>query len=128
MSKTAIHPVNFLENLRRSDRKNTGAFTNGQSELLGQVVLARFTNAGGLVKEGGNFFSISPNSGLPTVGTAVEIFPSTRINSTALEESNVDLTEQFTDLITTTQRAFEAASRTVTISNQFLGEINQLKR
>ena len=91
------------------------------------MVLARFTNAGGLVKEGGNFFSISPNSGLPTVGTAVEIFPSTRINSTALEESNVDLTEQFTDLITT-QRAFEAASRTVTISDQFLGEINQLKR
>ncbi|HRI30734.1 MAG TPA: flagellar hook-basal body complex protein, partial [Candidatus Kapabacteria bacterium] len=107
--------------------KILGAFTNGQSELLGQVVLARFTNPGGLMKEGGNFFSISPNSGLPTVGTAVEIFPSTRINSTALEESNVDLTEQFTDLITT-QRAFEAASRTVTISDQFLGEINQLKR
>jgi len=107
--------------------KILGAFTNGQSELLGQVVLARFTNPGGLIKEGSNFFSISPNSGLPTVGTAVEIFPSTRINSTALEESNVDLTEQFTDLITT-QRAFEAASRTVTISDQFLGEINQLKR
>ncbi|HYF01913.1 MAG TPA: flagellar basal body rod C-terminal domain-containing protein, partial [Patescibacteria group bacterium] len=80
-----------------------------------------------LVKEGGNYFSTSPNSGLPNVGTAVEIFPSTRVASGALEESNVDLTEQFTDLIST-QRAFEAASRTVTISDQFLNEINGLKR
>lgn len=104
-----------------------GAFSNGQSELLGQVVVAKFTNPGGLVKEGGNYFSTSPNSGLPNIGTAVEIFPSTRIASGALEESNVDLTEQFTDLIST-QRAFEAASRTVTISDQFLNEINGLKR
>ncbi len=107
--------------------KIMGAFTNGQSELLGQVVMSKFTNPGGLVKEGGNFFSVSPNSGLPSIGTAVEIFPSTRISSGSLEESNVDLTEQFTDMITT-QRAFEAASRTITVSDQFLQEINQLKR
>ncbi len=107
--------------------KIVGAFTNGQSELLGQVVVAKFTNPGGLSKEGGSFYSVSPNSGLPQIGTAVEIFPSTSIAGKALEESNVDLTEQFTDLIST-QRAFEAASRTVTISDQFLAEINQLKR
>lgn len=107
--------------------KIIGAFTNGQAELLGQVVIAKFTNPGGLLKQGNNFFSVSPNSGLPVVGTAVEIFPSTSIAGGALEESNVDLTEQFTDLIST-QRAFEAASRTVTISDQFLQEINQLKR
>lgn len=107
--------------------KIIGAFTNGQSELLGQVVVAKFTNPGGLIKEGGNFFSVSPNSGLANIGTAVEIFPSTSIASKALEESNVDLTEQFTDLIST-QRAFEAASRTITVSDQFLAEINQLKR
>lgn len=107
--------------------KLLGAFTNGQSELLGQLVVAKFTNPGGLIKEGGNFYSVSPNSGLPNIGTAVEIFPSTSMAGRALEESNVDLTEQFTDLIST-QRAFEAASRTVTISDQFLAEINQLKR
>lgn len=107
--------------------KIIGAFTNGQAELLGQVIIAKFTNPGGLLKQGNNFFSVSPNSGLPVVGTAVEIFPSTSIAGGAVEESNVDLTEQFTDLIST-QRAFEAASRTVTVSDQFLQEINQLKR
>ncbi|MBK9248574.1 MAG: flagellar hook-basal body complex protein [Ignavibacteria bacterium] len=107
--------------------KIIGAFTNGQSELLGQVVMTKFTNPGGLVKEGGNFFSVSPNSGLPNVGTAVEIFPSTRVASGSLEESNVDLTEQFTDMITT-QRAFEAAAKTITTSDEFLNTINQLKR
>jgi flagellar hook protein FlgE len=107
--------------------KIIGSFTNGQSELLSQVVLAKFTNSDGLSKEGGNFFTVSPNSGLATLGTAVEIFPSTRVSAGSLEESNVDLTEQFTDLIST-QRAFEAASRTVTISDQFLQEINGLKR
>lgn len=104
-----------------------GAFTNGQSEVLGQIAVAKFTNPGGLIKEGSNTFSVSPNSGLPNIGTAVEIFPSTQIQGSALEESNVDLTEQFTDLIST-QRAFEAAARTITISDQFLQEVNQLKR
>ncbi|MFN8365621.1 MAG: flagellar hook protein FlgE [Candidatus Kapaibacterium sp.] len=104
-----------------------GAFTNGQSEVLAQVAVAKFVNPGGLVKEGNNTYSLSPNSGLPNIGTATEIFPSTSILGGSLEESNVDLTEQFTDLIST-QRAFEAASRTITISDQFLQEINQLKR
>ncbi len=107
--------------------KIIGAFSNGQSELLGQVVITKFINAGGLVKEGGNFFSVSPNSGLPAVGTAVEIFPSTRVASGSLEESNVDLTEQFTDMITT-QRAFEAAAKSIATSDEFLNTINQLKR
>ncbi len=107
--------------------KIIGAFTNGQSELLAQLILSKFTNPGGLRKEGNNFYTVSPNSGLPNIGTAVEIFPSTSVAGKALEESNVDLTEQFTDLIST-QRAFEAASRTITISDQFLAEINQLKR
>lgn len=107
--------------------KIVGAFTNGQSELLGQLVIAQFTNPGGLQKQGGNYYSVSPNSGLPFIGTAVEIFPATSVASKSLEESNVDLTDEFTELIST-QRAFEAASRTITLSDQFLGEINQLKR
>lgn len=107
--------------------KVIGAFTNGQSEVLGQVIMAKFTNPGGLLKQGNNFFSTTPNSGLPSFGTAVETFPSTSISSKSIEESNVDLTDQFTDLIST-QRAFEAASRTITISDQFLNEINSLKR
>lgn len=104
-----------------------GSFTNGQSELLGQVVIAKFTNPQGLIKDGGNFFNISPNSGLPNIGVAGETFESTTIAGGALESSNVDLTEEFTNMIKT-QRAFEAASRTVTVSDTLLGETTNLKR
>ncbi len=104
-----------------------GSFTNGQSELLGQVVMAKFANNEGLVKEGGNFFSVSPNSGLVNIGTAGEIFPSTNIIGQALEQSNVDLTTEFTEMIST-QRAYEAASRTVTVTDQMLSIVNTLKR
>jgi len=107
--------------------KILGTFTNGQTEILGQAVIAKFTNAEGMMKEGGNFFSSTANSGIPNLGTAGEIFPSTTIAGRSLEQSNVDLTEQFTEMIST-QRAFEAASRTVTVSDQLLQEINQLKR
>ena len=95
--------------------------------LLGQVVVAKFANSAGLTKEGSNFYSISPNSGLANIGTAGEIFPSTAIQNNTLEMSNVDLTKQFTDMITT-QRGFEAASRVITVSDSMLGEINMLKR
>ncbi len=104
-----------------------GTFTNGQTELLGQVALARFPNPDALIREGNNYFSVSPDSGIPVLGTAFETFGSTSIVSGALEQSNVDLAEQFTEMITT-QRAYEAAARTITISDTLLGEINQLKR
>lgn len=107
--------------------KILGGFSNGQSELLGQIVVAQFTNPEGLLKTGSNFYTISPNSGLPKIGTAVEIFPGTSIASGALEESNVDLTEEFTDMIAT-QRAFQAAARVVTVSDQILNEITGLRR
>lgn len=104
-----------------------GSFTNGQSEILAQVAVAKFTNPQGLIRNGNNFMEVSPNSGLPNIGTAGEIFPSTLVVGGALEQSNVDLTEQFTEMIIT-QRAFEAASRTITISDQMLAETNMLKR
>ena len=104
-----------------------GAFSNGKSERLAQVVLAKFTNQEGLYREGGNFYTSSPNSGLPTIGTAGEIFPSTKIAGSSLEQSNVDMTIEFTNMITT-QRAYEAAARTITVSDQILGETTVLKR
>lgn len=110
-----------------TDGRIWGAFTNGRSELLGQVVVAKFANSAGLIKDGSNFFSVSPNSGLANIGTAGEIFPSTSIHNNSLEMSNVDLTKQFTDMITT-QRGFEAASRVITVSDSMLAEINMLKR
>ena len=104
-----------------------GQFTNGQGEILGQVVVAKFINPEGMTKSGNSFYSTSANSGLPNIGTAGETFPSTSIAGRTLEQSNVDLTEQFTEMIST-QRSFEAASRTVTVSDQLLAETNQLKR
>lgn len=104
-----------------------GSFTNGQTEVLGQIAMARFANNEGLVRTGDNYFRPAPNSGDPVIGTALEGFPTTSMVGNSLEQSNVDLTREFTDMIST-QRAFEAASRTVTVSDTLLQEINQLKR
>lgn len=104
-----------------------GQFSNNQTEILGQVVMAKFANSEALLSRGNNFFENTPNSGIPNFGTAGDNFPSTTIYGSALEQSNVDLTEEFTDMIST-QRAFEAASRTITVSDTLLGETNQLKR
>lgn len=121
-------PAGDLQNLSvDSTGKIIGLFTNGQSEVLGQLAVARFANPGGLIRDGSGMFTVSPNSGLPIVGTAVEVFQSAMIVGGALEESNVDLTEQFANLIST-QRAFEAAARTVTVSDQMLQEVTSLKR
>lgn len=117
-----------LSNLSVDDSgKIWGSFTNGRTELLGQVALAKFANPNALTREGNNMFAVAPDSGLPLIGTAVDTFASTRIFSGALEQSNVDLTEQFTNMITT-QRAFEAAARTITITDVMLAETNNLKR
>ncbi len=117
-----------LANLNVDDSgKIWGSFTNGRTELLGQVALAKFANPNALTREGNNMFAVAPDSGLPLIGTAVDTFASTRIFSGALEQSNVDLTEQFTNMITT-QRAFEAAARTITITDVMLAETNNLKR
>lgn len=110
-----------------TEGKIWGAFTNGQSEILGQTVIAKFTNQAALIKEGDNLLATSVNSGLANIGTAGEIFPSTKVNGGALEQSNVEMTQQFTDIIST-QRAFDAAARTITVSDQMLAETNMLKR
>jgi len=110
-----------------SQGKIWGSFDNDRTELLGQMVMAKFTNPEALRNTGNNYFAATGNSGEANIGTAGEIFPSTTIEGNALELSNVDMTTQFTDLIAT-QRAFEAASRTVTVSDQLLAEMNNLKR
>lgn len=104
-----------------------GSFTNGQSEVLGQVLIAKFANPEGLVREGNNFLSVSPNSGTPNIGTAGESFTGTTVVGMALEQSNVELTDEFTEMIST-QRAFEASSRTILVTDQMLSLINMLKR
>lgn len=117
-----------LENMEVDGRgRILGAFTNGKTEVLGQIALAKFANNEGLLRTGDNYYNQAPDSGEAIIGTAVDIFPTTQMVGRALEQSNVDLTKEFTEMIST-QRAFEAASRTVTVSDTLLQEINQLKR
>lgn len=104
-----------------------GAFTNGQSEILGQIVTAKFTNPEALLRTGGNFLDVTPNSGFATYGTAGDAFPSLSVASNRLEASNVDLTTELTSMITT-QRAYEAAAKGVTTSDELLQTLINLKR
>ena len=104
----------------------TGIYSNGNNRSLGQVALATFVNPGGLEKTGDTNFQASINSGLPDVGT-VGVAGKGTIIAGALEMSNVDLAEQFTDMIVT-QRGFQANSRTIQTADQLLQEVLTLKR
>ncbi len=112
----------------RIDRSGiiTGIFSNGNIRELGQVALASFVNPGGLEKEGENNYRQTINSSIPNIGHAGSAGKGSIIAGT-LEMSNVDLAEQFTDMIVT-QRGFQANSRTIQTSDQMLQEILTLKR
>ncbi len=104
----------------------TGIYTNGQKRSIGRISLATFTNPGGLEKAGSNYYKVSNNSGLARVGSA-NTEDKGSIRAGALEMSNVDLSEEFTDMIIT-QRGFQANSRVITTSDQMLQELLTLKR
>lgn len=104
----------------------TGSYTNGQRKALGEVALSVFTNNGGLKKSGENLFTETNNSGLANIGVA-DTGGRGKINSGKLEMSNVDLAEQFTDMIVT-ERGFQANSKSITTSDQMLQELMNLKR
>jgi len=104
----------------------TGVYSNGTNRELGQVALASFVNPGGLEKAGDSTFVVTNNSGDPNIGPS-GIAGKGKFIAGALEMSNVDLAEQFTDMIVT-QRGFQANSKTITTSDQMLQELLQLKR
>jgi flagellar hook protein FlgE len=104
----------------------TGVYTNGSNRTIGQIGLASFTNPGGLEKAGENTYQQSNNSGTANIGASGTAGKGKVIAGT-LEMSNVDLAEQFTDMIVT-ERGFQANSRTITTSDQMLQELLQLKR
>ncbi len=104
----------------------TGVYTNGSNRVIGQIALASFTNPGGLEKDGENAYVVSNNSGAPNIGPSGSAGKGKVIAGT-LEMSNVDLAEQFTDMIVT-ERGFQANSRTITTSDQMLQELRTLKR
>ena len=104
----------------------TGVYTNGTKQAVGQMATAVFTNPQGLIANGENLFEVSNNSGLANIGPAAEAGRG-KIVAGSLEMSNVDLSDQFTDMIIT-QRGFQANSKTITTSDQMLQELLQLKR
>jgi len=108
-----------------NEGKITGTYTNGVSQFMGQLSIAVFNNPGGLSRGSDNTFYESANSGTPIVGYAGTSIPSI-INPGALEQSNVELAQEFANMIVA-QRGFQANARVVTVSDQFLTEIVNLK-
>jgi flagellar hook protein FlgE len=103
----------------------TGVYSNGFKQPLGQIALASFQNPGGLMKAGGNLFSISPNSGSASIGAA-DSNGRGQIATGFLEGSNVDLAQQFTNMIMA-ERGFQANSRVITTSDEILQDLVNIK-
>jgi flagellar hook protein FlgE len=104
----------------------TGVFSNGRTRSIGQIALAAFSNSSGLEKTGNSLYRASVNSGLPQVGQAGSGGRGVLAGST-LEMSNVDLAQEFTNLIIA-QRGFQANSRVITASDELLQDLVNLKR
>ena len=102
-----------------------GRYTNGQSKTLGQVVLANFVNPNGLQSLGGNAWVESADSGVPLIGT-----PNTGsmgvLQSSAVEDSNVDLTAELVNMITA-QRVYQANAQTIKTQDQVLQTLVNLR-
>jgi len=104
-----------------------GTYDNGDNKLLGQIAVAEFANASGLAKEGENIYAATLNSG-EFDGIGIDISANGGSMATGvLEMSNVDLSTEFTEMITT-QRGFQANSRIITVSDTMIEELVNLKR
>ena len=103
----------------------TGTYTNGVKQVEGQVAVAQFNNASGLTKNRDSLYQESNNSGVANVKTAADL--GCKITPSALEMSNVDIANEFTDMIVT-QRGFQSNSKTITVSDEMLETLINMKR
>ncbi len=103
-----------------------GQFTNGVNRDLAQIAMADFNNSSGLYRSGENMFMVSPNSGTPVI-----VFAGTnargQLTPGELEMSNVDLASEFTEMIIA-QRGFQANARIISVGDQMLNELVNLKK
>ncbi len=121
------YTMGYLDNFKiDSTGTITGVYSNGTNRIIGQIALASFTNQGGLEKAGENTYVESNNSGMANIGTS-GIAGKGSLLAGSLEMSNVDLTEQFTDMIVT-QRGFQASSKTIQTADTLLETVMNLKR
>ena len=109
-----------------SDGSLIGSFSNGAKQVLGKIALANFTNPAGLEKSGGSSYVATANSGGVQLGGAGDAGIG-GLSSGSLEMSNVDLSQEFTNLIVA-QRGFQANARIITTSDEVLQELGNLKR
>ncbi|HLH73318.1 MAG TPA: flagellar hook-basal body complex protein, partial [Chloroflexota bacterium] len=104
----------------------TGTFSDGLNRPIGQVATATFANPQALLRLGGNDLTATPSSGNPIIGA-----PGTggrgTLSSGSLEMSNVDLAQEFTNMIVA-ERGFQASSRVITVSDQILQDLVNLKQ
>lgn len=110
----------------QQDGKIYGKYSNGDSKLLGQIAVASFANPSGLESVGNSMYAATMNSG-DFDGIGIDISEVGKFSIGALEMSDVDLATEFTNMITT-QRGFQANSRTITTSDSMLEELVNLKR
>ncbi|MEZ4598800.1 MAG: flagellar hook protein FlgE [Syntrophotaleaceae bacterium] len=103
----------------------TANYSNGERIKISRIVLAKFANFSGLVKEGQNMYSATDAAGPPRVGVPGAELGTLFTN--ALEQSTVDLAAEFVKMITT-QRGFQANSRVITTTDEMLSELINLKR
>ena len=103
-------------------------YSNSQTRVLGQIAVATFANASGLANVGDNCYESTQNSGaFDGIGVDIKASGTGYMTSGCLEMSNVDLSNEFTNMITT-QRGFQANSRIITVSDTLLEELTNLKR
>lgn len=110
----------------QTDGKIYGVYSNGDKKLLGQIAVATFANPSGLEAMGNSLYAATLNSG-DFDGIGVDISEVGKLAIGALEMSDVDLANEFTNMITT-QRGFQANSRVITTSDSMLEELVNLKR
>ncbi|MBQ3670654.1 MAG: flagellar hook protein FlgE [Treponema sp.] len=121
------YTMGYLENFKiDSTGTITGVYSNGTNRTIGQLAMATFTNQSGLEKAGDTNFKESINSGIANIGVSGVAGKGTLLAG-ALEMSNVDLTEQFTDMIVT-QRGFQSNAKIIQTADTLLETVLSLKR
>ena len=120
-------PIGTLSNFSiGEDGRISGSFTNGLTRTIGQVALAKFSNPEGLVDAGDNLFRTGPNSGTPLVAKPRD-FGTGRLVGGALELSNVDLSQEFINMILAST-GYSAASRVITTTDELIKQLLVLGR
>ena len=103
----------------------TGTYTNGEKRSLAQIAVAQFDNAPGLTKAGANLYTESNNSGTANIKSVSSL--GLTLTPSALEMSNVDIANEFADMVVT-QRGFQSNSKVITVGDEMLETVINMKR